>query len=82
MQQLVKELPGPIEKCAELIRIGYEIDDERHGGQHEDCVSHGDLPCTDMLILHAPFRNQRIAKVKIIGRKFQGEAVREPECQR
>src|SRR6185503_12770143 len=69
--QLVEELPGPVEEGAELIRIGHKIDNERHRGQHEDCISHGDLPCTDMLILHAPFRNQQVMNVKIFGRKFR-----------
>jgi hypothetical protein len=82
MQQLVEELPSPIEESAELIRIGYEIDNERHRGQHEDCVSHRDLPCTDMLILNAPFRNQQVAKVNTTGRKFRGESARQLECQR
>ena len=57
--RLVEELSGPVEEGAELIRIGHEIDNERDRGQHEDCVSHGDFPCTGMLILHAPFRNQQ-----------------------
>lgn len=39
--QLVEELPGPIEERAELIRIGHKINNERHRGQHEHCVSHG-----------------------------------------
>src|SRR5574339_957687 len=39
--RLVQELPGPVEEGAELIRIGHKIYNERHRGQHEDCISHG-----------------------------------------
>jgi hypothetical protein len=42
--QLAKELPGPIEEGAELIRIRYKINNERNRGQHEDRVSHGIYP--------------------------------------
>ena len=73
---LAEELPGPIEESAELIRIGHKINNERYRSQHEDRVSHGFLPCTDMLILHASFRNQPVVKVNIIGRKFRGAAAR------
>ena len=69
---LAEELPGPIEEGAELIRIGHKINNERYRSQHEDRVSHGFLPCTDMLILHGSFRNQPVVKVNIIGRKFRG----------
>ena len=74
--RLTDELPGPTEEGAELIRVGHKIDDERHRGQHEDCISHGFLPCTDMLILHASFRNQRPAKVNTTGRKIRRPAGR------
>jgi hypothetical protein len=68
-------LPGPIEEGAELIWIGHKINDERYRGQHEDRVSHGVCPVTDVLILHATFRNQPVVKVNIIGRKFRDAAV-------
>jgi hypothetical protein len=42
--RLTDELPGPIEEGAELIRVGHEIDNQRHRGQHEDCISHEFYP--------------------------------------
>jgi hypothetical protein len=43
-EQLVEELPGPIEEGGELIRIGHKIDNECHRSQHEDRISHGIYP--------------------------------------